>query len=136
MVRNQAKNSDTIGGLAKAAGVGVETIRYYQRRGLLPEPPRPSGEVRRYGAEELKRLKFIRSAQAAGFTLNEIRELLDLDAADDRARARELAQARVAVLDEKIEELRQARDALAALATACASGRRGPCPILSAFDPK
>src|SRR5690349_24492028 len=119
MVRNQAKSSDTIGGLAKAAGVGVETVRYYQRRGLLPEPPRPPGEVRRYGEAEVRRLRFIRSAQAAGFTLNEIGELLDLDASDDRARARELAQARVAALDARIEEMREARDALADLATAC-----------------
>lgn len=123
-----------IGGLAKAAGVGVETIRYYQRRGLLPEPPRPPGEVRRYGDADLKRLRFIRSAQAAGFTLNEIKELLDLDAADDRARARELAQARVAAIDEKIAELRQARDALAGLASACARKRGGACPILTAFE--
>lgn len=134
MVRDQAKNSDTIGGLAKAAGVGVETVRYYQRRGLLPEPPRPPGEIRRYGDEDLRRLRFIRSAQAAGFTLAEIKELLDLDASDDRARARELASARVTALDEKIAELRQARDALAALATTCANKRGGPCPILKAFD--
>jgi len=134
MVRNQAKNSDTIGGLAKAAGVGVETVRYYQRRGLLTEPARPQGEVRRYGEEDLRRLRFIRSAQVAGFTLAEIKELIELDASDDRARARELAQHRVAVLDAKIDELREARDALEALANACASGRRGPCPILKAFD--
>jgi len=124
-----------IGGLAKAAGVGVETVRYYQRRGLLPEPARPPGEVRRYGEEDAKRLRFIRSAQAAGFTLNEIKELLDLDASDDRARARELARARVAAIDEKIAQLSRARDALAGLATACASKRGGPCPILKAFDP-
>ena len=134
MVRNQARNSETIGGLAKAAGVGVETVRYYQRRGLLPEPARPPGEVRRYGEAELKRLKFIRHAQASGFTLNEIGELIALDASDDRARARELAQARVAAIDEKIVELREARDALAGLASDCASKRRGPCPILKAFD--
>jgi len=134
MVRNQAENSDTIGGLARAAGVGVETVRYYQRRGLLPEPARPPGEVRRYGDKDLKRLRFIRSAQAAGFTLNEIKELLDLDSSDDRARARELAGARVAAIDEKIAELKEARDALAGLASACAKKRGGPCPILSAFD--
>ena len=135
MVRNQAKSSDTIGGLAKAAGVGVETVRYYQRRGLLPEPPRPPGEVRRYGDEDVKRLRFIRSAQAAGFTLAEIKELIDLDASDDRARARELAQWRVAAIDAKIEELRAARDALSGLATACAKKRGGPCPIITAFEP-
>ena len=127
---------DTIGGLAKAAGVGVETVRYYQRRGLLSEPARPPGEVRRYGAEDVRRLQFIRSAQAAGFTLAEIAELIALDASDDRARARELAQARVAAIDGKIAELRQARDALAGLASDCASKGRGPCPILKAFDPK
>jgi MerR family mercuric resistance operon transcriptional regulator len=136
MVRNQARNSDTIGGLAKSGGVGVETVRYYQRRGLLAEPARPHGEVRRYGDADLKRLRFIRSAQAAGFTLNEIKELLDLDASDDRARARELAGARVAAIDEKIAELQEARDALAGLATACAKKRGGPCPILTAFEPK
>lgn len=136
MVRNQAKNSDTIGGLAKAAGVGVETVRYYQRRGLLAEPPRPRGEVRRYSAEDVRRLKFVRSAQSAGFTLAEIGELIDLSASDDRPRARELAMARLAALDEKIAELELARDALARLARDCAKGGKGPCPILHAFEPK
>jgi MerR family mercuric resistance operon transcriptional regulator len=136
MVRKQAKNSDTIGGLARAAGVGVETVRYYQRRGLLAEPPRPPGEVRRYSDEDIKRLRFIRSAQTAGFTLSEIGELLDLHATDDRARARELAAARVAALDEKLEAIRHARDSLAALATACAKKRAGACPILTAFEAK
>jgi MerR family mercuric resistance operon transcriptional regulator len=135
MVRNQAKSSDSIGGLAKAAGVGVETVRYYQRRGLLTEPVRPPGEIRRYSDVDLKRLRFIRSAQAAGFTLNEIKELLDLDASDDRARARQLAQERVAAIDARIAELREARDALAGLANACAKKRGGPCPILTAFEP-
>ena len=130
------RGRDTIGALARAADVGVETVRYYQRRGLLPEPARPPGEVRRYGADDVKKLKFIRSAQAAGFTLAEIGELIALDASDDRARARELAQARVAAIDGKIEELREARDALAGLASDCASKRGGPCPILKAFDLK
>jgi MerR family mercuric resistance operon transcriptional regulator len=84
----------------------------------------------------VKRLKFIRSAQAAGFTLNEIGELIALDASDDRARVRALAEARVAAIDGKIEELREARDALAGLASDCAWKRKGPCPILKAFDPR
>jgi MerR family mercuric resistance operon transcriptional regulator len=134
--RDQKHRSDTIGGLAKAGGVSVETVRYYQRRGLLAEPPRPYGEVRRYGAEDVRRLRFIRSAQAAGFTLNEIKELIAVDAADDRARARELAGARVAALDAKIAELTEARDALAGLAAACAKGSGGRCPILGAFEPQ
>jgi MerR family mercuric resistance operon transcriptional regulator len=134
MVRDQAKNSDTIGGLAKAAGVGVETVRYYQRRGLLPEPPRPPGEIRRYGEDDLKRLRFIRRAQAAGFTLEEIGELLALDRTDDRARVRALASERVAALDGKIAELRKSRAALDRLRSSCASGSSGPCPIIEAFD--
>jgi len=134
MVRNQAKNSDTIGGLAKAAGVGVETVRYYQRRGLLPEPARPPGEIRRYSDEDLRRLRFIRRAQAAGFTLEQIGELLALDRTDDRARVRQLAAERLAALDERIAELEQSRAALERLRSTCASGSKGPCPILDAFD--
>ena len=136
MVRNQAKYSDTIGGLATAAAVGVETVRYYKRRGLLPEPPRPPGEVRRYGDAHVNRLKFIRSAQAAGFTLAEIGELIALDRTNDRGRVRELAAERVAALDAKMAELKEAREALARLATTCASGSAGPCPILEAFEPE
>jgi len=123
----------TIGRLAAAGGVGVETIRFYQRRGLLETPARDDG-VRRYRAEDLRRLKFIRQAQAAGFTLEEIKELLELDATDDRPRARELANARVKALNAKIEELQRARDSLRRLARECGSGTKGPCPILSAFE--
>lgn len=128
------KASDlTIGGLARQGGVGVETIRYYQRRGLLATPRGGQG-VRRYGEEDLKRLRFIRSAQAAGFTLEEVGELLALDAGHDRARARALATARIAALDAKIMELERARDALKRLARDCSSNSRGPCPIIAAFE--
>ena len=134
MVRNQAKNSDSIGGLARSAGVGVETVRYYQRRGLLPVPPRPPGEIRRYGDQDLRRLRFIRRAQAAGFTLEQIGELLALDRTGDRARVRELATDRLAALDERIAELEQSRAALERLRSTCAAGSKGPCPIIEAFD--
>ena len=133
MVRSQALQSLTIGKLATAAGVGVETVRYYQRRGLLETPTRDR-EIRRYGSDDLRRLRFIRQAQAAGFTLEEIKELLDLDASEDRARARELAGARVKALDEKIGELQRARDSLRRLARECGSGSAGPCPILASFE--
>ena len=133
MVQSQAVQSLTIGRLAAAAGVGVETVRYYQRRGLLETPARDR-EIRRYGSEDLRRLRFIRQAQAAGFTLEEIKELLDLDAGEDRARARELAGARVKALDQKIADLQQARDALKRLARECGSGGAGPCPILTSFE--
>ena len=124
----------TIARLGAAAGVGVETVRYYQRRGLLAVPP-SAGAVRRYGPEDLRRLRFIRRAQAAGFTLEEIGELLALDRTDDRARVRQLASERLAALDARIAELEQSRAALERLRTSCASGRKGPCPILEAFDP-
>ena len=134
MVRTQAKYSDTIGGLAKAAGVGVETVRYYQRRGLLPEPPRPPREVRRYSDDDLRRLRFIRRAQSAGFTLDEIGELLALDRTYDRARVRELATDRLTALEAQITELERSRAALERLRSTCASGKKGPCPIIEAFD--
>ena len=129
----------TIARLAEAGGVGVETVRYYQRRGLLAEPPRPQGPgsgggVRRYGAQDARRLRFIRSAQAAGFTLEQIGELLALDAGEDRGRALALAQGRLVELDARIAELEAARTALRRLAGACAGGGKGPCPILEAFE--
>jgi MerR family mercuric resistance operon transcriptional regulator len=123
----------TIAKLAAEGGVGVETIRYYQRRGLMPEPPRAGG-IRRYGQDDVRRLRFIKSAQAAGFTLNEIGELLALDATEDRARARELAKARVGALDQQIAQLKTARDALRRLAKECGAGGVGACPILTAFE--
>lgn len=123
----------TIGQYAAAGGVGVETVRYYQRKELLHTPGR-NGGIRRYGDEDVRRLRFIRSAQRAGFTLEEIRELLALDAGNDRPRARQLAQARVAKLGEQIAELERARDSLKRLARQCAGGPSGPCPILEAFD--
>ena len=130
----------TIARLAQAGGVGVETVRYYQRRGLLAEPPRPQGPgsgggVRRYGAQDVRRLRFIRSALAAGFTLAQIGELLALDAGEDRGRALALAQGRLVELDARIAELEAARTALRRLAGACAGGGKGPCPILEAFEP-
>lgn len=129
----------TIAGLAREGGVGVETVRFYQRRGLLPTPERWSGDgvgggIRRYGAEDVRRLRFIRSAQTAGFTLEQIRELLSLDASEDRERARELAAERLAALDRTIADLQEARTALRRLAGACASTDSGPCPIIAAFQ--
>ncbi|MFT4251977.1 MAG: MerR family DNA-binding protein [Caulobacter sp.] len=129
--------TDTIAGLARAGGVGVETVRYYQRRGLLETPERGSGSsggVRRYGDEAVRRLRFIRSAQSAGFTLEQIGELLALDAGQDRARARELARERIADLDGKIAELQAARTGLSKLLHTCSADDEGPCPIIAAFE--
>ena len=130
----------TIGKLAAAADVGVETVRYYQRRGLMQTPVRSGGDgwgggIRRYDEDDLRRLKFIRAAQGAGFTLDEIGELLALEASDDRVRVRTLARQRVEVLDEKIAQMTATRAALARLADQCAASDKGPCPILAAFEP-
>jgi MerR family mercuric resistance operon transcriptional regulator len=123
----------TIGKLAATAGVGVETIRFYQRRGLLETPTRDDG-IRRYSDTDVRRLRFVRKAQAAGFKLEEIKELLALDAGSDRARARELAEKRLADLAVRIAELQRARSALTVLARECSADHDGPCPILEAFD--
>ena len=129
----------TIGKLAAVGDVGVETVRYYQRRGLLDTPARSGGDgwgggIRRYDADDIRRLKFIRSAQAAGFTLDEIAELLALEASDDRARVRSLARQRGAgfghLRDLGVKHL----DPLARLADLCAASDKGPCPILAAFE--
>ena len=123
----------TIAGLARAGRVGVETVRYYQRRGLLRTPERTSG-IRRYNEEDARRLRFIRAAQAGGFTLAEIDELIALEATNDRPRAQALARARIAALDAKIAELKQAREALRRLEQECAVSDEGPCPIIAAFE--
>lgn len=132
MVQSQGLHSLTIGKLAAAGGVGVETIRFYQRKGLLTQPTRESG-IRRYGSEDLRRLRFVKHAQTAGFTLEEIKELLMLDASEDRGRARSLAERRIKALDARIAELRAARNSLKMLANECSEGTKGPCPILSSF---
>jgi MerR family mercuric resistance operon transcriptional regulator len=127
----------TISQLARSAGVGVETVRYYQRRGLLPDPrPRKTAAAgtRHYGPDEARRLRFIRSAQAAGFTLEEIAELLRLDSSGDRPRAREMARTRIASLDAQIAARERAREALSKLARECANGDAGPCPIIASFE--
>ena len=96
--------------------------------------PAKGGGIRRYGDADVRRLRFIRMAQRAGFTLEEIRELLALDSSRDRRRARELARARIARLDEQIAQMQRARDCLRKLARRCSSSASGPCPILSSFD--
>lgn len=123
----------TIARLAAAAGVGVETVRFYQRKGLLPVPA-AAGAVRRYDETDVQRLRFIRSAQRAGFSLKEIAELLQLDAGSDRSRVQALTRTRLAALDAEMAELAAARSALAALLDECSHGNAGPCPIIATFE--
>lgn len=133
MVQSQQKTKTTIGKFAKLGGVGVETIRYYQRMGLLEVPKRQDGP-RLYNDTHLRQLHFIRKAQAAGFSLQEIRTLIRLDESDDRAEAQAMAAERIKKLDRKIEELQEARNSLQRLTIECAKSNEGPCPILHSFD--
>jgi len=125
----------TIAKLAAAADIGVETVRYYQRRGLLAVP-RAAGNsaYRHYDGDHLRTLLFIRRAQAAGFTLEGIKELLSLDRTTDRARIRVLAGQRLEALERQAAELEASRRALQRLLGACQGSHRGPCPIIEAFS--
>lgn len=128
--------SMTIGALAQTAGVGVETIRYYQRRGLLPQPPRVYGTIRRYGASDAARLRFIRRAQELGFTLDEVGELLKLQDGADRRSIRRIATARLAQVESRLADLDRIRKALAHVIHDCEHTPGAPrCPIIDAIDP-
>ena len=120
-----------IGSLAKRAGVGIDTVRYYERAGLLTPKVRLASGYRRYGDLELARLRFIRRAQTLGFTLKEVRELLTLSARRDVARVKRSAQAKLADVEKRIAALQKVRDGLASLVAACPGhGRAADCPIL------
>lgn len=132
----EAQSSMTIGRLADAASVGVETIRFYEREGLLETPERTRSGYRLYRPEAVERLGFIRRAKALGFSLAEIRELLGLAApAGERARVKALTEHKLAEIDRRIEELRRMREALAELNRQCSG--EGPvegCPIIEALN--
>ena len=127
----------TIGQLARAAGVGVETVRYYQRLKLLAEPKRDYGSVRRYGDDIAQRIQFIKRAQRLGFTLAEVKTLFSLDAKRDRHRAHKLAQVKVFEIEQRIADMAAMRSALSELVDACEAGdAQLPCPIIDAFAGK
>jgi MerR family mercuric resistance operon transcriptional regulator len=121
----------TIGALAAAAGVHVETVRYYQRRGLITEPVRPRGGVRRYSAGDADRLRFIKRAQAMGFALTEIQNLLKLRTRRSCRATRDLARAKLNVVNARIRELRQLRKELVLLIAHCDSNTEDTrCPLM------
>lgn len=123
-----------IGQLAKRAGVNIDTVRYYERSGLLAPRMRLQSGYRRYGELELSRLRFIRRAQALGFTLKEIQSLLNLSARRDVAQVKRSAQAKLADVEQRIADLQRVRDGLAGLIAACPGhGRAADCPILRAL---
>jgi MerR family mercuric resistance operon transcriptional regulator len=125
----------TIGRLAALAGVNVETIRYYQRRGLLSEPQKPLGGYRHYPADMAKRVRFIKRAQALGFTLEEIAGLLRLDGSDCCAGTRELAAHKIALIEQKLNDLTAIHNVLSALVHQCGNGEgEASCPIIRVLE--
>ena len=121
----------TIGKLAESAGVNIETIRYYQRRGLLVEPIKPLGSHRRYSADEAKRVRFIKRARALGFTVDEVGALLTLDAACACNETRMLAVRKLGLIEQKMADLAAMRQALGGLVLQCDAGDgHTTCPII------
>ncbi len=126
-----------IGALAQRADVGIDTIRYYEREGVIPPPLRRESGYREYGEGDVVRLRFVRRAKQLGFTLPEIRDLLDLtaSASDDMAGLNVRAQAKLDDVNGRIDELVRVRDALQQLVTACPGhGALERCPIMAALS--
>lgn len=124
----------TIGTLAHAAGVNLETIRFYQRRRLMVLTVRPPGGIRRYGEKDLARVRFIKSSQSLGFSLDEVAELLKLEDGTHCDEARDLGQRKLANVQEKLVELARIEAVLGALVARCGSVRGDvTCPLISAL---
>ena len=124
----------TIGKIAKQAGVNVETIRYYQRRDLLSEPKKPHRGYRRYPADIVEHIRFIKRAQALGFTLDEVAFLMQLEEARACGKTRRLALDKIKAIDQKLAGLTSMRKALATLVQQCGTGRSTKgCPIIQAL---
>lgn len=125
-----------IGTAAEQAGVNVQTLRYYERRGLLPKPPRRTSGYRDFRDDAVRLVRFVKRAQDLGFTLDEVEELLRLrtDERRDRARVRAVAEQRIRQIEGKIAELREMRRALSHLVHCCHEGSTLECPIIEALD--
>ena len=128
----------TIGDLGKATGTKVETVRYYERIGLLPEPPRSAGNYRSYGSAELARLSFIRRARDLGFSLDQVRALLSLsdDRSCDCAAVDRLASGHLDAVERKIADLTALRRELKAVIDSCEGGTVADCRIIDALAPR
>lgn len=131
---NTALESLTIGAFARAAGVNVETIRFYQHKGLLPTPQRPYGSIRHYGMADVARVKFVKSAQRLGFSLDEILQLLKLEDGTHCGEAAELAALRLHDVRSKLADLARIEAALSKLVTECHARKRSvSCPLIAAL---
>ena len=134
MLKSRTKSGITVGQLAQTAAVNVETVRYYQRIGLLSLPSRDYGSIRRYLADDLKRIRFIKRAQKLGFSLDEVALLLGLSDGKHCAQTRVLAEKKLAVVEEKIADLAAIRSALKSLVAKCSKGSRGcGCAVIDAL---
>ena len=132
---NELPETLTIGVLADAAGVNVETIRFYQRKGLMQEPDRPLGGIRRYGEPDLARVRFIKSAQRLGFSLDEIADLLKLEDGSHCTEAREQAERKLADVRDRLADLRRIEVALQGLVVrCCATSGQVQCPLIAALQ--
>lgn len=124
----------TIGRLAESAQVNVETVRYYQRRGLMREPARPTGSVRRYSNDDARRIRFIKRAQQLGFTLEEVTNLLKLEDGHSCRETERLAQQKLVLVEARIADLGRLRKTLRELIRRCESGRgKIMCPIIESL---
>ncbi len=131
----QLVNNMTIGAFAKAAGVNVETIRFYQRKGLLLEPSKPYGSIRRYGETDVTRVRFVKSAQRLGFNLVEVAELLRLQDGTHCEEASRLAEHRLVDVREKLANLTRMQTALSEIVLAChASNATVSCPLIATLQ--
>ena len=121
---------------AEAAGVNVETVRYYERRGLLEQPPRPVAGYRQYPDEAVRIVRFVKHAQDLGFTLGDVEELLHLpaDTRRGRERAREVAERKLGEVEQKMQQLREMQATLRRLIESCRSNEASDCPILEAIS--
>lgn len=134
---SSSRTTFSVGKLAKSAGINVETVRYYERIGMLPKPQRKTSGYRQYGPEDLRRLKFISHAKDLGFTLKEIRELLELRVHPETTceEVRRQAEAKIADVERKLKQLQRIHNALSKLAAACrGKGPAGDCPILEVLE--
>ena len=125
----------TIGALARQAGVNVETIRYYQRRGLVPEPVKPLGGIRSYAPEHVQRLRFIKRAQQLGFSLEEVRDLLSLEDGLHCHEVEEIAGEKLATVRERIAQLSSIEGSLVTLIGRCRNNKgKVRCPLIAALE--
>ncbi len=127
----------TIGEIAKRAGIGLATVRFYERKGLIEEPPRTDSGYRQYPEDVVARLRFISRAKDLGFSLKEIAELFSLRVDPDTTCAdiKRRAEAKITTIEEKIRDMQGIQGALSKLAASCSgSGPAGDCPILEALD--